>query len=144
MSDPYMTTFTPAPSTPNDRDDLLIQIENLTTDRDRVQSNFDATLRMNQELNQKISNVRGYIFDLYSMHGDVSDDVKEIAEYLGIELTKRIQGTATYTIEFTAEVPLDFDADDFEVSFSVECDSYEADNFDWTEVDTEVSAEDEV
>jgi hypothetical protein len=103
-----------------------------------------STWRTNAlELERKIDNVRGHIMDLYSMNGEIDDDIKMIAEFLDIELTKRISGTAVFEINFSADVPLDFDADDFELSFDVSCDTYEADNFEWDEDNTEINAMEE-
>ena len=98
--------------------------------------------RQHNEAQQKIANVQGYFFDLYSENGEIEDEIKYIAELLGITLMKQIAGTATHEISWTAMVPLDFDAEDMEISFSVECDTYEADDFDYNEVDTEISRED--
>jgi hypothetical protein len=125
------------------RGELSIQINTLQREIERLQMNWDAARRRSEELNLKIDAVRGHIMDIYSMSGSLDDDIKEIAGYLDITLTKRIYGTATYEISFSAEVPLDFDADDLELSFSVECESYEAESFTWDEEDTNVNAEDE-
>jgi hypothetical protein len=77
------------------------------------------------------------------MNGDLDEDIKAIADLLDISLTKSVTGTATFSISFTAQVPLDFDSDDFQISFSAECDSYEAEDFEWTEEDTDIECEDE-
>ena len=132
----------PAP-VPNDRDDLIIQIENLNTKLEDVVSYRNSYQRQLIEIQMKVDAVKGFIADLYSMNGEIDDDIKQIAEYLDIELTKSVTGTATFEISFTAEVPLDFDADDFEISFSAECESYEAEGFDWNEVGSDVDCEDE-
>ena len=94
------------------------------------------------ELQQKIANVKGHIFDMYSMNGEIDEDTKMIADLLDITLLKEIQGTALCEISWTALVPLNFDACDMEISFSVECDTYEAEDFDYNEDNTEVSGED--
>jgi len=132
----------PAP-VPNDRDDLIIQIENLNTKLEDVVSYRNSYQRQLSEIQMKVDAVKGYIADLYSTNGEIDDDIKQIAEYLDIELTKSVTGTATFEISFTAEVPLDFDTDDFELSFDVNCDSYEADNFEWSEENVDVDCEDE-
>ena len=98
--------------------------------------------RRHNELQQKIANVKVHIFDLYSMNGDIDDEIKEIAELLDITLMKEIQGNATLEITWTAQVPLDFDADDFEISYSLGCDTYEAEGFDWNEDNFEINGED--
>ena len=94
------------------------------------------------ELQQKIANVKGYFFDIYSECGEIADELKEIARLLDITLMKEIAGAALCEISWTAQVPLDFDADDFEISFDVNCETYEAEDFDYTEDNTAVCGED--
>ncbi len=125
------------------REELSIQINTLQREIERLEMNWRASARRSEDLNNKINNVRGHIMDLFSMNGSIDEDIEEIASYLGIELTKRITGTATFEISFSADVPLGFDAGDFEISFDVNCDSYEADNFDWDTETHDVNAEDE-
>jgi hypothetical protein len=132
----------PAP-VDNGVDDLVIQIEDLTKRLETAESYRNSYQRLLNELEMKIQAVKGFIADLYSTNGEIDDDIKEIAGYLDIELTKSVTGTATFQISFTAEVPLDFDADDFEISFSAECESYEAEGFEWNEDDTNIQCEDE-
>ena len=98
--------------------------------------------RQYNEAQQKIANVKGYFFDLYSENGHIEDEIKYIAELLDITLMKEIAGTAKYEINWTAQVPLDFDADDFEISYSLDCDTYEAEGFDWNEDNFEINGED--
>jgi len=115
----------------------------IAKENERLKLNAGSFQRQLSEIQMKVDAVKGYIADIYSTNGDIDDDIKEIAGYLDIELTKSVTGTATFQISFTAEVPLDFDADDFEISFSAECDSYEAEGFDWNEDDTNIQCEDE-
>lgn len=129
---------------PNDRDDLIIQIQTLTGKLENSEMYRGSFQRQLEEMKAKIGNVKGFIADLYSMNGELDDDIKEIAEMLDIELTKAITGTATIEISFTAQVPLDFDTDDFELSVDVSCDSYEADDFEWNEDDTNIECEEEM
>jgi hypothetical protein len=72
--------------------------------------------------------------DMYSINGELDDDIHEIARMLDIELTKTLSGTMTIEVEFTAEVPLNYDKDDLDLSYSIDSHSHEVDNFDWTEV----------
>lgn len=123
---------------PNDRDDLVLTIARLKEENERLDTNGQGFRSRNMELLQQIKNVRGYIMGLDSFEGSISDEVEAIAGYLDIELTKQIQGTATFEISWTATVPLGFEADDIELSFDVECDN----DFDWQEINTEVTAED--
>ena len=118
------------------------EITNLKQKFDTAQSMREHWERKHNELQQKIANVKGHIFDIYSMEGRVSDEIKEIADLLDITLMKEIQGNATLEITWTAQVPLDFDADDFEISYSLDCDTYEAESFDWNEDNFEINGED--
>ena len=94
------------------------------------------------ELQQKIANVKGHIFDMYSMNGEIDEDTKAIADLLDITLLKEIQGTATCEITWTALVPLNFDAEDLEISFDVSCNTYEAEDFDYNEDCLDITGED--
>ena len=121
-----------------------LQLENATL-QERVTHLVSQGDSLRMELNEyriKITNVGGVIADYYSENGEVTDELTEIANLLNIPLTKSIGGTATFEISWTAQVPLEFDPEDFEISFDVTCDTYEADDFEWNEENTEVNAED--
>lgn len=120
---------------------LQDKVTSLETTLAQSQRNHEFAARQVRELRTKIDNVQGFMRDFYSENGEMNEDLEEIARLLGIDLTKEISGTATFTISFTANVPLDFDADDFEISFDVNCDSYDAEDFEWNEDDIEVNAE---
>jgi len=124
------------------RDELSLQINILQREVERLQGNFDRTLARSRDLETKISNVRGHILDLHSINGEIDDDMGEVARLLDITLLKEVQGTAVFEISWTAQVPLGFDADDMEISFDVNCDTYEAEDFDYNEDNCEVSGED--
>ena len=109
----------------------------------RLEQNMDSFRSQTFDYQRKIKNVEGVIRDYYSENGEVSEELTQIAELLEITITKRVSGTATFEISWSAQVPLDFDADDFEISFDVDCESYEADNFEWQEENTEVNGEDD-
>ena len=103
--------------TPNDRDDLMIQIDNLTADRDRVQRDLDAALL-------KILNVEGVILDYISENGHlVNPELRYIADLIDMKLTKTVDVEYTVTFTGTAEIPIDVDVDEIdwedEVSFDV-------------------------
>lgn len=117
--------------------------DRLTQDLESLRNMYQRVLGETQEYRQKVQNVKGAISDVYSEDGEIPDVLVEIARMLDIELTKRISGTASFEISFSAEVPIDFDASDFEISFDVDCETYEAENFDWQEENTSVDAEDE-
>ncbi len=107
----------------------------------RLEQNKDYWYDQHRELLNKAQGVKGVILDYISENGEVTDELKEIARILDMTLTKEICGTAIYEITFTARVPLDFDADDIEITFDVDCNSYEAEDFDWNEDNCEVNAE---
>lgn len=115
----------------------------LKSNLDTMTSNWDYCRDELNSLRTKIHNVRGYIMDLYSMNGEIDEEVKDIAEYLDIELTKRVTGTMTIEVEYSFDAPLGFDNDDLSLSYSIDCESYDVDNFDWTEVSADWSSEDE-
>ena len=118
------------------------EIANLKDQQDRAINMRDHWMNKHNELQQKTANVKGYFFDLYSENGRIEDEIKYIAELLDITLMKEIAGTAKYEISWTAQVPLDFDADDMEISFDVNCETYDAEDFDYNEENTEVCGED--
>lgn len=129
-----MDTFFPT-STPAVIDEQATEILHLKAQNDSLRSEL-------HDLRIKIGNAGGVISDYYSENGEITDELRDIANYLGIPLTKSIGGTATYEISWTAQVPLDFDPEDFEITFDVNCETYEADDFEWNEENTEVNAED--
>lgn len=119
------------------------QRDEYVTEIERMNDKYATALSDINDLRIKISNAGGVVMDYYSECGELTDELKQIGELLGIPMTKQITGTATFEISWSAQVPLDFDPDDFEISFSAECESYEADDFDWQEENSEVSAEDD-
>jgi hypothetical protein len=125
------------------REELSIQINILQREVERLQGNFERARARSSELELRISNVRGHIMDMYSINGELDEDASEIARMLDIELTKRISGTATFEISFSADVPLGFDTRNFEISFDVDCDTYEAENFSWETEAHDVNADEE-
>jgi hypothetical protein len=138
----FNTTIAPQALDPT-REELSIQINILQREVERLQSNWESSRSRAEELTTKINNVRGHIMDVYSMNGSIDEDIEQIATYLDIELTKRISGTATFEISFSADVPLGFDTRNFEISFDVDCDTYEAENFSWETEAHDVNADEE-
>lgn len=117
------------------------EIDTLKAEILRLEQNKNYWYEQHKELNYKVDGVKGVISDYISENGEVTDELKEIARILDMTLTKEIAGTAIYEITFTARVPLDFDPSDLEVTFDVDCNSYEAEDFDWNEDNCEVNAE---
>ena len=141
-------TFFPT-SAPAGLENLTPSYDELSTENSRLNAqiatvtrNWDSARTQAQDLQRKIDNAAGVIRDYYSENGELTDELTDIARMLDIPLTKEICGTATFSISWTAQVPLDFDPDDLEISFSAECDTYEAEDFDYNEDDTTVEAED--
>jgi len=126
---------------PNDRDDLIIQIDSLKASYESMTANWNFQRDRADTLTRKIDAVRGHIHDLYSMNGEIDDEIKEIAAFLDIELTQRVEGTATIEVSFSFDAPLGFDVDSFDLSVYVESNSYEVDNFDWNEDSVDISCE---
>ena len=90
----------------------------------------------------KILNVKEYITEVYMEDsGDISDELKHIAELLEITLTKRIAGTASINITWEAQVPLDFHPDDLDLSFSVDANNYEIEDFSYNEDGIDIEPE---
>lgn len=142
-----MATFFPT-STPVAEETLresfdrqAVEITNLKQQVATLDNLREHWQRQYNEAQQKIDNVKGYFFDLYSENGEIEDEIQYIAELLDIVLMKQIAGTSTCEISWTAMVPLNFDAEDMEISFDVNCDS-EADDFEWHEESVDTSGED--
>jgi sugar-specific transcriptional regulator TrmB len=135
-----METFFPT-STPSVIEEMQIKIDNLTTRLEVSENQKSANYRQMNEIKDQVRAVKDYITNLYSMHGEIDEDIKEIAELLEIELTRHVEGTATIEISFSFDAPLDFDIDSFELSVDVTEDSYEVSNFDWFESSTDIECE---
>ena len=107
----------------------------------RVDSQSIQINSLNNSLTRKIhqiQNVKEYISEVYQEVGmTVLVELTEIAKMLDIQLTKPIAGEATFTISWRAQVPLDFDPDDMEITFSVDCQS-DVEDFEWVEESTDV------
>ena len=106
----------------------------------RVDSQSIQINSLNTSLTRKIhqiQNVKDYITEVYQETDKVPESLAEVARMLDIQLTKPISGEATFTISWRAQVPLDFDPDDMEISFSVDCES-DVEDFEWVEESTYV------
>lgn len=138
----FVIDHTPALAEPT-REELSLRINTLEREVERLNFNFTNANQRANEAEQKIDNVKGYFADMVSAGDALTSEMKDIADLLEIELTKTISGTAIYEISWSATVPLDFDADSMEISFDVECESYEAEDFDWNEDNCEVNGSDD-
>lgn len=125
------------------REELSLQINTLQREVERLTNVNNSYYSTISEHRLKIDNVKGLIRDYISAGDQIEDQTREICDLLDIELTKTISGTAIYEISWSATVPLDFDADSMEISFDVNCESYEVEDFDWNEDNCEVHGSDD-
>ena len=119
------------------------EIDRLKSDLISMTANWNVAKASAAEYRQKIANVQGHMFDVYAMEGSVSEEIINIAHLLDITLLKEVSGTATAEISWTAQVPLDFNANDMEISFTVDCESYDVEGFDWNEDHISIDGEDD-
>lgn len=124
--------------------DLSTKVIELESNLDSMTKNWEFQRNLVFSYLNKIANVRDHIMECYSYENKISDDLIAIAELLEIELTKHITGKMTIEVEFSADVPLNFDSGDIELLYEVSCYSIEADNFDYSEVNAEWTVEDEI
>ena len=108
------------------RSNLGSMTKNWEFQRDRA----DALARRADNLARAIGNAEGYIRDLYSMNGEIDEDMKEVASLLGIELTKSISGRTIVVIDWTATVPLDYD-DEPEVHIEADISDEDFEDFEY-------------
>lgn len=138
----FIIDHTPALAEPT-REELSLRINTLEREVERLNTNFTNANQRANDYAQSIDEVRDFILDAAGRFNGIGDDLTAVAEMLNIELTKTISGTAVYEISWSATVPLDFGADRMEISFDVECESYEAEDFDWNEDNCEVNGSDD-
>ena len=118
------------------------EIEQLKQKNNDLSMNYNAVIRLRNELSMKIEGVRGYILDVYSETGKVENELLEIADILDINMTKRVTGVYNIQVEYDFEAPLYFDNDDLELSYTIECESYDVTGFDYNEISADWSSED--
>ena len=134
---------TPVDATITEWQPTLAEYQDMVSQRDTANERYNRALSEISDLKIKIGNAGGIVMDYYSENGELTDELNDIGKYLGIPMTKQISGTASFEISWSAQVPLDFDVDDFEISFSAECESYDAEDFEWQEENSEVNGEDD-
>lgn len=120
--------------------DAPVKTDHIAALQQRVDSQSIQINSLNMSLTRKIhqiQNVKDYITEVYQETDSVPDELAEVARILEIQLTKPVSGEATFTISWTAQVPLDFDPDDMEITFSVDCQS-DVEDFEWLEESTDV------
>ena len=106
------------------REDLIKSCEDMSNRNVALMNRISDQAQQIKELSIKINNVQGVILDYISMNGELdNEELKDIAEFIDMKLTKTVD--IEYTVKFTgtAEIPLDVDVDDIdwedEVSFDV-------------------------
>lgn len=101
-------------------DQLKVQVENAKTRSEYLNGVYNT-------LRDKVQSVKDYLMENYEDMGE--DHAKEIAELLGLELTKTVKYEVNVTFEIETEVPFDYDSDDFEgdLSFSVDHGEFDLD-----------------
>ena len=121
----------------NDMATLAAKNAELQSRNAYLENQADILRRSRDSHVHKIANVKEYITEVYQETDLVPESLAEVARILEIQLTKPISGDATFTISWTAQVPLDFDPDDMEITFSVDCQS-DVEDFEWLEESTDV------
>ena len=129
--------------TPEDvsREDLVKSCEEMSNRNVALMNRIADQAEQIKELSIKINNVHGVIWDYISMNGKLdNEDLKIIAEFLDMELTRVVDVEYTVTFVGTAEIPLGVDIDDIdwkdEVSFHA--DTVSEHNIDLTEDNVDV------
>lgn len=102
-------------------------------DMDATQAILDIKREQLDALNRRVGYVEEYIKDIFNSDGSISTEVTEIARMLDIELTRQIEGTVTVELSYSMVLPLGTDVDDLEFSVHLNCDTYEAEDFEWNE-----------
>ena len=125
-----ITSYEPEPS----KSELSLQINTLQREVERLTNLNNNYQAYHNDLKTKISNVKGYILDLYSMNGEIDEDIKEIAELLDISLTKQYAVEIHVVYRGNIEMPLDAEINDIEdhIEFSFSdrgADDWEVDIF---------------
>jgi hypothetical protein len=100
--------------------EITERIARLTEEVKMVRNEYDQA---RQTLNHWRSKTTEFVIDFVKSDDITTDDLKEFAEKMDIELTKEIEVTFKVDVKFTATVPLDFDVDtidesDFDVTIN--------------------------
>jgi hypothetical protein len=127
------------------REDLIKSCEDMSNRNIALMNRISDKAQQNAELSIKINNVKGVILDYISMNGKLdNEELKDIAEFIDMKLTKTVDIEYTVTFTGTAEIPIDVDVDEIdwedEVSFHV--DTVSEHNIDLSEDNVDVDARD--
>ena len=107
-------------NTPNDRDDLIIQIDSLKSSMEIRDLTIGSLRKQLQEIEQRVESVKDYIKGMMELGEFVSEDMNNVADLLDITLTKIYDVTITVEYRGTIEIPMDEDIDNFENHISFE------------------------
>ena len=107
-------------NTPNDRDDLIIQIDSLKSSMEIRDLTIGSLRKQLQEIEQRVESVKDYIKSMMELGEFVSEDMNNVADLLDITLTKIYDVTITVEYRGTIEIPMDEDIDNFENHISFE------------------------
>jgi len=123
------------------REDLIKSCEDMSNRNVALMNRISDQMQQIKELSIKINNVHGVIWDYISMNGKLdNEELKDIAEFLDMKLTRTVDIEYTVTFTGTAEIPLGVHVDDIdwedEVSFDV--DTISEHNIDLTEDNVDV------
>jgi len=106
--------------TPNDRDDLVIQIDSLKSSLEVRDLTIGSLRKQLNEIKEQVDSVKEYIKSMYELGERVSEDITRIAEFLDISMTKTYDVDITISYRGTIEIPMDADIEEFEDHISFE------------------------
>ena len=139
MSDIELTQ-TDAPAFVNKADYDLVVAKNAEL-TNANQNNLTLIRTLNNRIDSFKEEIKQFVVDNLGGHVD-DDDLRELAENFGIELTQEISFTATVTFNVTATVPLGTDLDDLAsnviLTATLEDNGY-LENFDYDYHEVEIS-----
>jgi hypothetical protein len=98
-------------NTPNDRDDLIIQIDSLKSSMEIRDLTIGSLRKQLQEIEQRVESVKDYIKSMMELGEFVSEDMNNVADLLDIILTKKYDVDINVIYRGTVEIPLDQDID---------------------------------
>ncbi len=129
MTTETTTTETPKPTNEelaaefvknNSVTDIVNRIAHLMRGLENTRNDYDQARKALLHWKEQTTE---FVIDFVKSDDITTDDLKEFAEKMGIELTKEIEVTFKVDVKFTATVPLDFDVDtidesDFDVTIN--------------------------
>lgn len=111
------------------------EIDAMTKEGERMQVLINSLQSKVNSFIEKNNQIKDYIREAYleSDAYDASEILIKVAKILNISLTKRMQGEARICVTYVVEVPIDFDPDSLDLSYTISCDTYEAESFEVSE-----------